>query len=145
MAGSKVDNTGVALCMGDVSGDSSLIIRLRKSKTDQAGKGVIMLCPLDDPLYCPVATVKRFLGLRPATPGYLLIHLDGVPLTKFQFEKILTGCLSRAGLLVAGKRFSSHSFRIGAATSAFLAGLDPDKVKRIGRWDSPCYKRYIRP
>lgn len=146
VARSKEDRTGDALGIMDIAGEGALTIQLRRSKTDQARKGVeIVLSPLGDPRYCPVATVKRFLELCPAAPGYLLIHADQVPLTKFQFERVMTGCLSRAGLLMAGKRYSSHSFRIGAATSAFLAGLEPERVKKIGRWDSPCYKRYIRP
>lgn len=41
--------------------------------------------------------------------------------------------------------FSSHSFRIGAATEAARVGLSQESIKRIGRWDSDRFRLYIRP
>ena len=40
--------------------------------------------------------------------------------------------------------YSSHSYRIGAATSAALAGVPDRVIKVLGRWFSDCYVRYIR-
>ena len=40
--------------------------------------------------------------------------------------------------------YSGHSFRIGSATSATIAGLNDYEIKLLGRWSSDCYKRYIR-
>lgn len=136
-----------ALGISDVScSERELSINLRKSKTDQARKGVKeVLLPLGDPRYCPVTRVGEFLVLRPATQGYLLIHANRSPLTKYQFERVMAACLARAGLLQADKRYSSHSFRIGAATSAFKAGMGMENVKKVGRWDSQSFKLYIRP
>ena len=41
-------------------------------------------------------------------------------------------------------RYSSHSFRIGAATEAGAAGAHPDDIKVSGRWKSAAYQGYIR-
>ena len=43
------------------------------------------------------------------------------------------------------KMFNTHSFRIGAASSAAQAGLSPKTIKHLGRWRSSAYRRYIRP
>ena len=42
--------------------------------------------------------------------------------------------------------FNTHSFRIGAATSAKQAGIsDHDAhLKVLGRWKSPAYLKYVR-
>ncbi|XP_078509688.1 integrase/recombinase xerD homolog [Lissotriton helveticus] len=146
VARSRNDRSGDALGVDDIKIEGALSITLRKSKTDQAGKGIaIHLAPLGDPRYCPVTLVQAFLALRPPGPGYLLIHVDRSPLTRYQMEEIMIACLSRAGLLDKGKKFSSHSFRIGAATAAFKAGMQPESVQKVGRWQSLCYKKYIHP
>ena len=42
------------------------------------------------------------------------------------------------------KEFNTHSFRIGAATSAFVNGKSEEEIKKLGRWTSKCFERYIR-
>lgn len=75
--------------------------------------------------------------------GAFLIHADGSPLLRFQFVVVFRKCSRALGL--EEKEFSSHSFRIGAATEAARCGLDDDTVKCIGRWESQRYQIYVRP
>ena len=42
------------------------------------------------------------------------------------------------------KNMSTHSFRIGAATTAAAAGYPKWAIQTLGRWSSDCYKTYIR-
>ena len=40
--------------------------------------------------------------------------------------------------------FSSHSFRIGAATVAARSGIPDHLIQTMGRWSSNAYQLYIR-
>ena len=46
--------------------------------------------------------------------------------------------------LIDPHQYSGHSFRIGGATSAAVAGLNDYEIKLLRRWSSDCYKCYIR-
>jgi hypothetical protein len=50
--------------------------------------------------------------------------------------------LSTLGL--RNSRLTSHSFRIGSATTFAIEGVSDDKIKRLGRWESNACLRYIR-
>lgn len=67
----------------------------------------------------------------------------GEVVIQFQVRSVLRKYLRDLGL--QDKYFSTHSFRIGAATEAFQKGLGPNFIKKLGRWESSCFKRYIRP
>lgn len=42
------------------------------------------------------------------------------------------------------KHYNTHSFRIGAATSAHDAGISDANIQMLGGWKSNAYKSYIR-
>ena len=45
---------------------------------------------------------------------------------------------------VEASKYSGHSFRIGAATTAASAGIEDSLIKTLGRWESTAYLLYIR-
>ena len=53
--------------------------------------------------------------------------------------RTLLECLS-----IPAELYASHSFRIGAATTAAKAGLSPWLIQTLGRWPSNCFSLYIR-
>jgi len=113
------------------------------SKTDQFGKGTSIHIPAQaDHKTCPLLLLKSFLQIRPNLEGPLFCHFDGTPLTRYQFSALLKRSLSTLGL--RNSRLTSHSFRIGRATSFAIEGLSDDEIKRLGRWESNAYLRYIR-
>ena len=92
---------------------------------------------------CPVANVEAYLAIRPNQgASALLLHEDATPLSRFQFTRVLSRAVAAAGLPPGD--FTSHSFRIGAATTTAAMGLGGHAVQRIGRCRSDCYKRYVR-
>ena len=50
--------------------------------------------------------------------------------------------LSASGL--DASKYSGHSFRSGAATTALDAGISDATIQMLGRWRSDAYKRYIK-
>ncbi|KAM3918946.1 uncharacterized protein RB166_013684 [Leptodactylus fuscus] len=117
---------------------------VRRSKTDQVGRGlVVRLHPLAGSCVCPVACFESFLARRPSGGVALLIHENLSCLSRFQFVQVLRRGLDLLGL--PAKDYSSHSFRIGAATEAARWGLPEDLIKRIGRWESDRFRLYVRP
>jgi hypothetical protein len=63
------------------------------------------------------------------------------PLTRTVFTERLRRLLSQAGIT---GHFGSHSFRIGAATTAGLAGVPEHMIQTLGRWSSSAYLTCIR-
>lgn len=91
---------------------------------------------------CPVRIVNQFLACW-AQGSQFLVHEDGSPLSRFQFQAILKLCLGFVG--VSPGYYGTHSFRIGAAMEAAKVGLSNSDVQRIGSWRSSCFAGYVRP
>ena len=125
--------------------EDALLIVLRRSKTDQTGRGVLVrLAAAPGASCCPVHLARLYLEVRPRGEHHnLLIHANGTPLTRGQFSRILRRAVLQLGEDPAG--FTSHSFRIGAATTAASMDLPAESIKGLGRWKSGCFKRYVRP
>ena len=117
---------------------------LRRSKTDQSGKGrAVHVFPIEGSELCPVGLVRDYLDIRPGVGGAFLVHENGSPMSRYQFVAVFRKCLGALGLVA--KEFSAHSFRIGAATEAARNGLGEEAIKRIGRWESRRFRLYVRP
>ena len=109
----------------DISFDEAGTIHLwlKTSKTDPFRQGVMLHIGSSGNPICPV------------------IASAGVPLSPPIVNHWLRSIFTAAGY---GSAFSSHSFRIGAATSAAAAGIPDHLIKTLGRWSSNAYQRYIR-
>ncbi len=127
--------------------DSETISFLSKqSKTDQVKKGhFVYIFNLSSPIQ-PYQAVREYLHLRisqaksPLEP--LFLDHAGNPVSRTWFQKQLKSVLLSAGISAAN--FSSHSFRIGAATSAAQKGLTKHQIQTLGRWSSEAFQSYIR-
>ena len=123
----------------------SMTILLKRSKTDQFGKGVhIVIGPAGRP-YCPVYAMLRYLAMigsrNASTPLYVLAK--GVPLSRAVFTSTVRLLLEKAAVPNI-ELYSGHSFRIGAATTAAMAGIPDSLIRSAGRWQSDVCLRYMR-
>ena len=91
---------------------------------------------------CPISAVLAYMVLRGATPGPFFFFADGSYLTRDRFVVSVRAALRMQE--VDDSRYSGHSFRIGAATTAALRGLLDSLIKSLGGWKSSAYTVYIR-
>jgi len=80
--------------------------------------------------------------LRGSGSGPLFYFQSGAPLTRSKFVAKLRVVLSEVGIECS--KYSGHSFRIGAATTAAARGIQDSLIKTMGRWESIAYQLYIR-
>ncbi|GAV07012.1 hypothetical protein RvY_16908 [Ramazzottius varieornatus] len=122
----------------------SVKLRLRSSKTDQHKAGSSMKLPATRRSLCPVDAAQPYLELRPLPvthyEAFFVLH-DNSPLTRRMFVSHLQNLLHGVAHL---DRYSTRSFRIGAATEASNQGRAPEETQQAGRWKSSCYNDYIR-
>ena len=115
---------------------------LSTSKTDQRGNGCTISIPEMISRICPVKAVLRYLEMRPRSGEAFLCSFGASPLTRHEFGTKIKKCMEYSGIPAA--KFSSHSFRIGAATTAAMAGIPDAQIQHMGRWASIAHRRYIR-
>ena len=122
------------LAIDSHSASSMVRIHIKRSKTDPFRQGTdVYLGATGSPL-CPVQALWQYLALRGPTPGPLFIQSSGTPLSR----KFLVDQLHQA-LLMAGidaSSYNSHSFHIGAATTAAKQGIEDSLIQTLGRWKS---------
>ena len=134
------------LSVTDVAADqrvapSRIQVTIKVSKTDPFRQGCVITLGLGLPPLCPVESMLTYLALRGGTVGPLFVRANGAPLTRAYFTDRFRVLLREAGI---NGHYSSHSFRIGAATSAALAGVPAHTIQTLGRWTSSAYLTYIR-
>ena len=117
----------------DISVDKSLflIMYLSTSRIQELAslRGFTITLARPDSQICPVSAVLNYLHLRGNAPGPLFIFEDFSHLTRAKFSYLVIDTVKAAGWQV---NFTSHSFRVGAVTSAALLSICPTIVS--GQW-----------
>ena len=129
------------------TGEEYMTVRIKKSKTDQKGSGILLYTGHSKHKVCAVCAMKENLLTQQQRENYsvhdsLFTMSSGNPLTRKELTHFVSVILRLLG--IDPQNFSGHSFRIGGATSASVAGLHDYQIKLLGRWSSDCYKSYIR-
>ena len=119
-----------------------LQVAIKQSKTDPFRRGIDIYLGANDSTICPVKAVSAYLALRGGQAGPLFITQEGTGLTRQTFSSVLDYLLSK--LKLNHKHYNTHSFRIGAATSATEAWIPDRQIKMLGRWQSDAYQRYVK-
>ena len=128
------------VAVDSMSSPSCLRLRIKASKTDPFRKGIFLHIGRGEFPLCAIRSLLAYLTLRGNAPGPLFLFRDGRPLTRALLTSWLRDILSSAGIQ---GNFSSHSFRIGAATVAARNGIPDHQIQALGRWTSSAYLSYI--
>lgn len=107
---------------------STSTIRLRRNKTDSN--------------LCPHKSLMQYLSIRKhdSTSQPLFSFMDGVPVSR----QFFTLWLALSFCILNLHQYQTHSFRIGAATTAVARGFTELQIQHIGRLKSNAFKKYIR-
>ena len=124
------------------AGATRVQVRIKQSKTDPFRRGVNIYVGRTGADLCPVSAMLDYLNVRGMSAGPLFKFEDGRPLTRQRFVDEV-----RKGLKLAGinqDKYSGHSFRSGAATTAAARGVEDSIIKTLGRWESLAYLQYVK-
>lgn len=91
---------------------------------------------------CPVRSMLRYLHMSSQTSSFLFLHQSGSPVTTTFFRSVLKSCVIACNL--DPSVYTAHSFRIGGATLAHQNKMAVSDIKKLGRWKSTAYKKYLR-
>ena len=137
-------NPRIHLTRQDITwSEESLLFFIKKSKTDQAGRGTTISVGSTGGATCPVSAMEAYLNHCRESHQTALFHFQtGRPLSSRAMRSILRDLLHRLGH--DSSQYNTHSLRIGAATAAARAGLPPSTIQRLGRWRSSAFTAYTR-
>ena len=125
-------------------------IDIRRSKTDQLGEGSVKALPyFDNPKYCPVMSLKKWISISEINSGSLFRRfLKGSKLSEKRLTDQTVALLIKEYLQLAGidsKNYSGHSLRSGFATSAAEAGAEERSIMAMtGHKSTEMVRRYIK-
>ena len=112
----------LALEVGDIEErDEGLALHLRRSKTDQEGRGTLLGLPfMGDANVCPVRRWRKWCQVLGRTdgPAFVAIRgavLDVAPASGRAVDRAIKRAAQRAGL--EGRRLSAHSLRAGRVSA----------------------------
>jgi hypothetical protein len=120
------------------------IVHLVRSKTDTFDAGVdVTIYATGGPL-CPLRWIQIMLDRAPLKnpDAPVFQRANGRPITYNILQSFIKKLCAKAGL--NSSRYSTHSLRIGGATTLMALGFSADTVKELGRWKSIAYQTYIR-
>jgi len=116
-------------------------VKIKSSKTDPFRQGcLIRLAATNSPL-CPVSALHHHMISHPTKRGPLFTYHDKTFLTQKRLNNIIKEAFSSS---IRTESVSSHSFRIGAATTAAAAGIPSWLIQQLGRWNSDCFRIYTK-
>lgn len=122
-----------------------VIIHLVRSKTDTFDEGVdVVLAYNGSEAFCPFGWAQRVLDEAPdQSPDAPFFQMpDGQAFTYDYLQQCIKTLAVGAGLHDGS--FSTHSLRIGGATTLVALGYPRETVQLLGRWASDAFILYLR-
>lgn len=140
----------VALNAEDLEqGPEGIVARIRRSKTDQEGRGRAVAVPRIGGSLCPVGALETWLKRAKIDAGAVFRRFDRYGhLTPHRLDAGYVSCVVKGRLRTLGvdpKLYSSHSIRAGLVTEAARAGVPSWRIRRTtGHRSDAMVARYVR-
>ena len=125
-------------------------INIKRSKTDQFGKGSVKGLPyFDNKKYCPVISSQKWIKISNIRSGPLFRRFNkGLNLSENRLSDQTVALLIKKYLNLSGidsNNYSGHSLRSGFATSAAEAGAEERSIMAMtGHKSTEMVRRYIK-
>ncbi len=121
---------------------------LNKTKNNSRGNRrpqQVLFGPLPGDIICPVMALRLFAASRYRSKGDVAFFIDstGKMVTPDRFNTMLRKALQGMGVL-DHMRYSSKSFRIGAASMCYSLNMSNEEIQALGRWASLAFLYYVR-
>lgn len=139
----------LALNVSDVRVGESLEVVVKKSKTEQHGKGVTVTIDPSDTSVCPVLLFRTFWEAAELDAGHQAPSCPVFRSLRFDLAKGRSVCREQrlkypaflaefksvlADIGLEASAYGTHSLRAGGATAAARAGVPALTLKKAGRW-----------
>ena len=126
-----------------------MIVNLRRSKTDQEGRGRKIGIPFGRTCWCPVKHLEAWLEIADIETGPIFRPVDrhgNVGGHRLSGEAVSVVVKERADAVgLNPEPYSGHSLRSGLATSAVVAGVSTLAIRRTtGHASDAMLARYVR-
>ena len=145
-AESKVKVNDAVLKRSDIvfqedKGNGAMVFNFRISKNNQFGEHhqSVVISSQTDKVVCPVLALRDYFRQASGDTVMLFTHFDLTPLTKYQLNHVLKSAVLFCDF-PNPNLYQSHSFRIGAATSAKKRGVSDEEIQAMGRWRSGAFR-----
>ena len=119
---------------------SNIYLHIKASKTDPFREGCTICLSPSYADICPVRNLVNYIKQHPLKSGPLFTFENNSLLTRRRLNSLLKSAIPSD----SKSPVSSHSLRIGAATTAAAAGLPRWLIQQLGRWTSDCFRTYIQ-
>lgn len=103
---------------------------------------IFMLSQAGDTIICPVLRMCDYVLHRGSFRGLLFCRSDGSSITRSQFFKFFHRAVVFCNL--EPRFYTSHSLRIGCASTLQAQGVPEQTIMNLGRWRSQAFRSYLR-
>ena len=123
--------------------ENELSIKLHQSKTNPFRRGHTIYLHATNSSTCSLHAFQLYSSLTPNKSLSSPVFSAGrfLPLTREKLNTVICKLLQQAGCNQSD--YTSHSFQIGAATTAAATGLPSWLIQKLGRWSNNTYRSYI--
>lgn len=121
---------------------TNIRLHIRHHKHSKGMTPPLLLQACKDKSICPINAIYNYILCRGSKPGPLFLAENKHPISAAQFTATLQTSVQVLGL--DPQKYTPHSFRIGGASYAHENNVSEIHLKRLGRWRSTAYMRYIR-